>query len=211
MKFLCPYVQKVYCPSHQTTLKFKSLPPIYTGSDRGFDGTRIRVRSHTGIYQWSRQRTGSQYKCVEYLLRARAPFWFMNKFINYIAFWTSLFATLVKAGSQYDVTACVALRCFRCIVYVTLRCVLLVHNFASLRYASGSFGDRSVEWRAIATAKMSWSRFYYSHCISGEGGDVKKRDLFGCALYSLNVGNREITIIFFKRCDYQTLNPILDT
>ena len=74
---------------------------------------------------------------------------------------------ILKACSQYDVTACVALRCFRCVVYVTLRCVLLVHNFASLRYASRSFGDRSVEWRAIATAKMSWSRFYYSHCISG--------------------------------------------
>ena len=57
-----------------------------------------------------------------------------------------------------------------------LRCVLLVHNFASLWYATRSkFGDRSVEWRAIATAKMSWSRFYYSHCISGEGGDVKKK------------------------------------
>ena len=67
----------------------------------------------------------------------------------------------------YSAVRSVALRCFRCVVYVTLRCVLLVHNFASLRYASRSFGDRSVEWRAIATAKMSWSRFYYSHCISG--------------------------------------------
>ena len=61
------------------------------------------------------------------------------------------------------------------------------------------------------TAKMSWSRFCYSHCITGGGGDLKERDLFGCALYSLDVGNREITSTFFKRCDYETLNPILDT
>ena len=53
------------------------------------------VYVQSSITQWSRQHTGSQYKCVEYLLHAGAPFWFMNKFIKYISVWTSLFATLV--------------------------------------------------------------------------------------------------------------------
>ena len=63
----------------------------------------------------------------------------------------------LKAGSQYDISACVVLFTLRCVVFFWFTILRHCSGATSREHASSSFGDPSAEWRAIATAKISCS------------------------------------------------------